>query len=427
MLDKKTGFLIISIILLLGIFSAGRIALADEPEPKPEQPVFDPHPEVIHLLDVDEKPVGQGPVNYGLGINPLTGLEVTDPELLDRRPLAIKITNYPRSVRPQSGLTSADIVYEYYMERSITRYIAIFYGNNAERVGPVRSGRFFDEHIFRMYDAFFVFGSADRRVLDYFMELGNYVINSLIIESPDDKKTYCNTKYDYPLCRDQTIKSYNNMFANTAEISQKVEDENRINTAPDLSGMHFSEISPLGGELGSQIVVKFSLVMYSRWTYSVDEGRYLREVETVGKPNPAPEFEEFAQHIDYNNGEQIGADNLVMLFVEHEYYTKTATTEILKINLVGSGDAIVFRDGFAYPATWIRPADGGVLQLYKTDGEVFPLKPGTTWFSVLNTTSETLHEDGDWRFIFYPPPEPLEPIIPPEEEDTEVFLPVQRS
>jgi len=49
-------------------------------------------------------------------INPLTGLPQADPSLLERRPMAIKIANYTRYVRPQSGLTLADQVFEYYIE-----------------------------------------------------------------------------------------------------------------------------------------------------------------------------------------------------------------------------------------------------------------------------------------------------------------------
>src|SRR5262245_38861938 len=49
-------------------------------------------------------------------LNPLTGLPPSDPALLDRRPLAIKVANYPRYIRPQSGLTLADNVFEYYIE-----------------------------------------------------------------------------------------------------------------------------------------------------------------------------------------------------------------------------------------------------------------------------------------------------------------------
>ena len=101
-------------------------------------------------------------------IDPLTGLPAPDPALMDRRPLAIKVANYPRYIRPQSGLTLADQVFEYYIEDGLTRFIAVFYGSNSEWVGPVRSGRFFDENIQRMYQAYLVFKFADKRVLEYF-------------------------------------------------------------------------------------------------------------------------------------------------------------------------------------------------------------------------------------------------------------------
>ena len=58
--------------------------------------------------------------------NPLTGLPVSDPSFLQHRPLAIKIANSPDYVRPQSGLTLADVVFEYYIEWGDTRFIAIF-------------------------------------------------------------------------------------------------------------------------------------------------------------------------------------------------------------------------------------------------------------------------------------------------------------
>ena len=97
------------------------------------------------------------PYSIPAGINPLTGQYPALPGLLDRRPIASKIALYPRYVRPESGLSLADIVFEYYIEGGLTRFVAIFYGNDAERVGPVRSGRFFDEHIARMYQSYIVF------------------------------------------------------------------------------------------------------------------------------------------------------------------------------------------------------------------------------------------------------------------------------
>src|SRR5687767_1955906 len=115
------------------------------PTVRVEQSQFASPPEVV------QPAIGGGgfvPANL---TNPLTGLAFADPSLAERRPMAIKITNSPDYVRPQSGLSLADVVYEYYIEWGDTRFIAVFYGNDAEQVGPVRSGRFFDEHILRMY------------------------------------------------------------------------------------------------------------------------------------------------------------------------------------------------------------------------------------------------------------------------------------
>ena len=47
------------------------------------------------------QPVIYGPTNFPDGINPLTGLQVADPDLLERRPIAVKINIVPRlSVSP---------------------------------------------------------------------------------------------------------------------------------------------------------------------------------------------------------------------------------------------------------------------------------------------------------------------------------------
>ncbi len=37
----------------------------------------------------------------------------------------------------------ADNVYEYYLEDGMTRFIGVFYGKDAKRVGPVRSAQTF--------------------------------------------------------------------------------------------------------------------------------------------------------------------------------------------------------------------------------------------------------------------------------------------
>jgi hypothetical protein len=89
----------------------------------------------------------------------------------------------------------------------------------------------------------------------------------------------------------------------------------------------------------------------------------------------------------------------VVLFVSHSYYAKTNTTEIVEIHLSGFGDAILFRDGKAYPAIWIKP-NNGVLSLYSKQGDPLPFKPGKTFFQVLGVSSRQWHRQGDWQFDF---------------------------
>lgn len=368
--------------------------------PATSTPTPTPLPMVVPLIVNEPTPVGFGPEKYPFYINPLTGLLVGDPEILDRRPMAIKVTNHPRYVRPQAGLSKADIIFEYYMENGIPRFIAVFYGQDAEKVGPVRSGRLFDEHVFRMYDAMFVFGNADTRVMDYFQELEDHIVDSLIVESDYDHQQTCSNDPPNRLCRDRELDGYNTMFANTTAL-EGYYDRVYGNYRPDLTGMYFTYRVPLSNMSGLNIRVRYSLMVYSKWEYSMELGQYLRYQETQGHADP--DMESYAPHQDVLTGEQLTAENVVVLIVPHEYYTKTAGSEIMKIFLQGRGRAVVFRDGFAYEAEWVRPRNGGVLQLYTPEGDPFPLKPGQTWYEVMSQDSEINHKGMDWRFSFVLP------------------------
>src|SRR5262245_8083553 len=63
---------------------------------------------------------------------PLTGLPATDPALLARPALAVKIDNH-RDARPQAGINQADVVYEEIVE-GITRFFAVFQSTDAAPV-----------------------------------------------------------------------------------------------------------------------------------------------------------------------------------------------------------------------------------------------------------------------------------------------------
>jgi hypothetical protein len=331
-----------------------------------------------------------GPENFPEDINPLTGLVVKDPQLLDRRPIVIKVTNFPRSVRPQSGLSLADNVYEYYIADNFSRFVGVFYGNDASQVGPIRSARLFDAHVTRMYHGIFIFGWADDIVLNFLFAPD--LKPHLIVERPDNCP---------PLCRIGPKTAYNTLFADTTVISSYLAKRRTNNDRQDLDGLRFEKETPPSGNPGAKIAIQYSLVSYHYWEYDRPLERYFRFQETGGHRGEAGEY---APLLDNLTQEQLSASNVIVLFVPHQYYKKSSSTDIIDQPFMGQGLGYGFRDGQVYPLTWKREAADQLPELLLPDGNRYPLKPGNSWFEIIGETShfEEL-EAGTWNFEFLIP------------------------
>ncbi|MGW8249037.1 MAG: DUF3048 domain-containing protein [Anaerolineales bacterium] len=329
-----------------------------------------------------------GPYYFPRDINPLTGLPVENQTLLERRPIVIKVTNFPRSVRPQWGLSLADHVFEYYIGDSMSRFIGIFYGKDASQVGPIRSARLFDEHVMRMYDGIFVFGWADDPVLEFFFAPD--IKSHLVVERPDNCP---------PLCRIGPKGAYNNMYADTAQIGPYLADRGTNNERQNLSGLRFDVGVPKSGNPASKVFVDYSIVSYHYWEYDPINGRYVRFQETDDAPWGTEK--QYAPLTDSLTGSQLSADNLVILLVPHDYYLKSNSTEILDQPMVGEGQGYAFRNSQVYPVTWSHDAPDKLIRMVLPDGNTYSLKPGSVWFEVIGESSrfEPLDE-GVYGFTF---------------------------
>ena len=60
--------------------------------------------------------------------NPLTGLLVADPSLLELPAVLVSISHFPVTARPQAGLSFAPYVFEIYITEGATRFLTTFYG-----------------------------------------------------------------------------------------------------------------------------------------------------------------------------------------------------------------------------------------------------------------------------------------------------------
>ena len=327
---------------------------------------------------------------YPSNINPLTGIILTDPSILDRRPIAVKVSNAPRIVRQwQSGLSLADNVYEEYIEDGLTRFVAVFYGADASRVGPVRSARYFDEHIARMYQAMFVFVGADERLREYLLKTD--LLYQLFTE----------TSYNCPpLCRNDQVDYWQNIFMDTSAMKAKLAVQGINNKRPDLKGMYFNTVAPFPTTSVSRIYNRYSDYGYSYWQYDNATEKYFRfqdTVDTIHGQEP-----EYAPLMDMLTNKQITTDNVVVLFVRH-IHNPQSSGQMYVVDLYNSGQAYIFRDGMVYDARWVRSEYNNLLTFTDAGGNPLPLKTGTTFFQVIGLSSTVTTAGNDWYFDFVIP------------------------
>lgn len=365
-------------------------------------PTFTPYPTIVVEGGVYPTPIQLAPAAGDIpsmpAIDPLTGLVAADPALLDRRPIAVKIANYPRYIRPQSGLTLADVAFEYYIEDLLTRFIAVFYGDDATWAGPVRSGRFFDEHVTRMYHSFYVFKYADPREYSYFKN--SDFEDVLVVPGFGKCPPFFNGRRKTDTGR--LIESYNNVFFNTADWAKCAQQRGSDNSRQALRNGFFSESQPPGGQAADRIFTHYSADDYNYWQYDPGQGRYVRYQETQDTRQGRQEA--YAVLTDALTERPVTFDNVVVLFVKHIFANENqAEDEVYHIELVDSGQAYVFRDGRAYPAAWYRTDPDQPLMIATTAGAPLFLKPGRTFYQVIGETSNSWSDGGDWHFDFATP------------------------
>jgi hypothetical protein len=382
---KKTTFLFILVCLLASACGISPLPAPSETPTTGNTATITPTQTLVPTAFYPAE--GYGPTGFPADVDPLTGMKVDDPALLDRRPILVKVSNLPRSVRPQWGLSLADIVYEYYTEAGSTRFAAIFYGKDAEMVGPIRSGRFFDDNLVRGYKAIFAFGSAYVVEMDRF--LSSDYAGRIVIQG-DNSPLF---RYD--------PNGFNYLLANTSDVSAYITNRGISNGRQDLDGMTFNLQTPANGLGGNQVIVRYSGSIYNRWDYDPASGKYLRFSDTLDDFDV--QNEQYEQLTDRLTGLPITADNIVVAYAEHDvFYTDSEGNKIYDILFTGTGKAVLFRDGQAFTARWHREANN-VVSLTDADGNPIAFKPGVTWFEVVGGYSTDQQNDQSWRFTHIMP------------------------
>lgn len=306
-------------------------------------------------------------------VNPLTGEVVSDPSLLDRVPVAIKIVNYPPEyVWPQAGLNSADLIFEHYNEGWFSsRWTAVYLGKDPEQVGPIRSGRIIDLEIPAMYKAVFACSGFSNGVLALFRDSDLYpdwVVSESLPEMLSPSPFYRDSSRDVPL--------EHTMFTSPALVRAWAEGRG-ISGRQNLQGMAFSGEPTVEGEPATYVYIPWHL-LDAEWRYDEASGRYLRWSDGV-------------PHTDALDGQQLSVANVVLLYVaqwdtdivEDPHWGNLSIRWALWDVDNPYRPAILFRDGVRIDGIWHREERGDMLTLTDEDGHLIPLKVGNTFFEVV--------------------------------------------
>lgn len=313
-------------------------------------------------------PTTIGPLAYPENINPLTGLPYPNEEAKNRRNLILKISNFPEVVRPQYGLSAADIVFEYEVEGGVTRFAAVFRSQEPERVGSIRSARLMDIELVTMFHGLLGYSGSNEWVRNYILN-SDWRWRALSPQIGNNCPMFCRIQEDSRAFE-------HTLFANTAAIWDEAERIG-VNDGLAANGLAFDETPDPTDLTASDIQIDwFSDRAETRWQYNPADGKYYR-------------WDSGLPHIDAATGQQITADNVVVLEVWHserpDIYESETGGIAIEHQFWGYAKAWVFRDGRWYEGVWYRNRDRSGLQLRydRNDPNPIHLKPGQTWFTVV--------------------------------------------
>ncbi len=304
----------------------------------------------------------------------------------------MKVSNYTWVVRPQSGLSQADIVYEYEVEGGVTRFAAIYRSQGSDHVGSIRSGRLLDLELVPMYQGLLAYSGSNDPIKNMILQ-GSCIDPTTGSRSPCSKDPNSqqiestNWKYQAftpqfgtncpPFCRfPRTGLAFEHtLFLNTFQLWD-LASKYSINQGLQGKGFAFADQPAVGGKTANDIFIKWFGDQDARWQYNPDDHKYYRW--NTGLP-----------HIDANTGQQLTADNVIVIQANHknrpDIYENETGSPAVEVQLWGQEKAWLFRDGKWYQGIWIRHnREHGALVLMTEDGKSpLLLKPGNSWIEVV--------------------------------------------
>lgn len=371
----KNKIVVTSVAVAVGvvIIAAVGIALAKNRAPAAPDPATAQTPTPTEApKDVDEAPEEEETVPEedpnalpeGQMRSFLSGLPV-DEKIGNRRPVAIMLNNL-KPAQPMSGISYADVVYEYVVEGGITRLMGLFERyDGLEKIGSVRSCREYFVYTALEFDAIYMhFGQAS-----YAVELleKDYVDNINGLGPAGDVSYYRTTDRQAP----------HNVYTS----------DKGINAGIDMLGYrrdHYDgykgkfkfcdldkEVTNENGFSAKHIEPKYKI--NKPWfDYNEKTGKYDR-------------YQYDGPQIDELTGEQLSYDNVIL---QYNFWVQLDQKDYLAFDCHKGGAIQYCTKGKVIPGTWKREInednyDMSAIRYYDMDGNEIEINNGKTFVCVI--------------------------------------------
>ena len=292
------------------------------------------------------------PVHADGGVSPLSGR----PEGEGKPVVMVKLDNTALA-RPHTGLREADLVYVEEVEWGLTRLAALYNSSFPKVVGPVRSARISDLEILKQFDSpGLVFSGANKTLL------GAVAKSNAVSLSPNEMSNYYfrNNKKEVP----------HNQMLNFGSLVSKAKG---LGVVGDV-GLVFNNEVPTGGTKTKSFLARWaSATVGATWSkagWGISVDGYVQKDYVTKQPVVASSvIIQFVEQYDSKYGDRFGGK------------TPLART-------IGSGNAVILRNGQRFSGTWSRPTAESGTQ-YVVNGETFPLPVGQVWVILVNRAKPT--------------------------------------
>ena len=312
--------------------------------------------------NLDEK---QEPLNPD-EISPLSGLKCDPVENKDRRPIAVMMAA-DTSVRPLSGISEADMVFEMpVITASITRLMGVFVCNSPDEIGSIRSVRHDYITLAKGLDAMLAHWGGSHFALEM-LKNKNTVPD---LDAMNDSGGAFFRKDGIP-APDNGFASYNGLLERAKNSGYRTENH--------FEGYPHREASAMSDRgKGGALTVGFAGKFKAEYTYDPETNSYLR---TWGG----------TADTDRNNGERVAPKNVVVLFAT----SRQIEGQYNDVDIEGEGEMHAFIEGKEIVGTWEKKkgdcvigdelvcVNSSKLKFLDEDGAEVKFIPGQIWVDIL--------------------------------------------